>query len=142
MLECMQVHCWIGDFGSPRLAELCYESLPEEWPNAKCTPKTPLYINAQSENRLFWCLTGLCGNWAWLCMAAWPATEPVTSSSGYSHQCQLQGSRNRRRLELQEQLCAPNTLTYIFAFMSHSPVHTDFHQLCTDTISNWLTGLM
>lgn len=80
-------------------------------------PKTPLYINAQSGSRLFWCLTGLCGNWAWLCMAVWPATEPVTSSSGYSHQCQLQGSRNRRRLELQEQLCAPNTLTYIFAFM-------------------------
>lgn len=41
MLECMQVHCWIGDFGSPRLAELCYESLPEEWPNTKCTPKHP-----------------------------------------------------------------------------------------------------
>lgn len=45
---CMPVHCWIGDFGSPRLAELCYESLPEEWPNAKCTPKHPCtYMHSQ-----------------------------------------------------------------------------------------------
>lgn len=49
---------------------------------------------------------------------AGPAAEVVTSSSGYSHQCQLQGSRNRRRLDLQGQLCAPHILTRILSLRS------------------------
>lgn len=48
MLECVQVHCGIDAFGSPRPAELCRESLLAERPSAKCTPKHPCtYMHSQ-----------------------------------------------------------------------------------------------
>lgn len=79
-----------------------------------------------------------------------PAAEVLTSSPRNSHQCQLQGSRNRRTLNSQEQLCvcAPPPPThpiclYAELHLSHYPSanhkHTEWTlTMCCPFISTWL----
>lgn len=117
------VCCWLLD--PPHLTYLRIR--PQQgvfWQRVLCQvyplQNTPSHTQAQSGSGLFWCLRGLCGNWAWLCTGRYWS---VTSCSGYSHQCQLKGSSNRRRADLQGQLCDTHTQTH-----RHTDTHTqDLH---------------
>lgn len=88
---------WI--LGSHRL-----RSTRSEWHCAPCALKHPVSHTSPVGQQIVLMFQRFVWKPSLTLCVVWPLGEAVTSSAGYSHWCQLEGSSNRRRLDLLRQL--------------------------------------
>lgn len=107
-------------------------STRSEWHCVPCALKHPVSHTSPVGQQIVLMFKWLVWKPSLTLCVVWPLGEVVTSSAGYSHWCQLEGSSNRRRLDLLRQLWVANKHTQS---VSHSRTLALRMQGCTACIA-------